>query len=81
MHTTIDAAGRVVVPKRIRDEVGLRAGQEIEISAREGRVVIEPVGRRIRMVEERGVLVADSDEEIPALTAEQVREVLERTRR
>ena len=31
MRTTIDGAGRVVVPKRIRDAAGLIGGAEVEI--------------------------------------------------
>ena len=31
MRTTIDKAGRIVVPKSLRDQVGLTAG-EVEIS-------------------------------------------------
>ena len=36
MRTTIDAAGRVIVPKAIRDEMGLTGGQELEIRAGDG---------------------------------------------
>lgn len=32
MKTTIDAAGRVVIPKRLREEVGLAPGAEVDIS-------------------------------------------------
>jgi AbrB family looped-hinge helix DNA binding protein len=38
MRTTIDAAGRVVVPKPLRDELGLRAGVELELRAVDGRL-------------------------------------------
>lgn len=31
MRTTIDSAGRVVVPKQVRDAAGLQAGCEVEI--------------------------------------------------
>lgn len=42
MRTTIDAAGRLVIPKRLREEVGLRAG-EVEVTAYGGSLRIEPV--------------------------------------
>ena len=42
MKTTIDKAGRVVIPRRIRDAVGLRAG-EVEITADGAAVRIEPL--------------------------------------
>jgi len=42
MRTTIDAAGRVVIPKSLRDRVGLRVGSvEIEIDG--AGVRIEPI--------------------------------------
>lgn len=38
--TTIDPAGRIVIPKRLRDELGLKAGEKIELSAVDGRLEI-----------------------------------------
>ena len=32
MKTTIDKAGRVVIPARIREKAGLKAGTELEVS-------------------------------------------------
>ncbi len=81
MRTTIDAAGRVVVPKPIREELVLRAGQEVEVSIRDGRIEIEPVTTPLRLVEREGVLVAEADAPLPPLTAEEVRDALERARR
>lgn len=43
MRTTIDSAGRVVIPKALRDEAGLCPGTEIEIQLRNGHLEIEPV--------------------------------------
>ncbi len=81
MRTTIDAAGRVVVPKPIRDELGLVPGQEIEVSLRDGRVELEPVPTPMRLVRRRGVPRAEPEVPLPALTADQVRDTLERVRR
>ena len=81
MKTTIDKAGRVVVPKPMRDELGLRGGAEIEIALVDGHIEIEPVASHIRLERKDGRLVAVSDREMPALTAEMVRDVLEQVRR
>ena len=44
MRTTIDAAGRVVIPKAIRDRIGLRAGTtEVEIEVDGAGIRIEPL--------------------------------------
>ncbi|HEX4720292.1 MAG TPA: AbrB/MazE/SpoVT family DNA-binding domain-containing protein [Thermoleophilaceae bacterium] len=42
MRTTIDAAGRLVIPKRLREEIGLGVG-EVEVTAYGGSLRIEPV--------------------------------------
>lgn len=81
MRTTIDQAGRFVVPKSMRDELGLTGGEELEISARDGHLELEVPATPMRLVERDGAPVAIPSESLPALTAEQVREVLERTRR
>ena len=83
MRTTIDSAGRVVVPKQLRDSAGLVPGQELEIVERDGRVEIEPVPIGVTLVERDGFLAAESDDGVDAepLTSDQVRDVLERTRR
>lgn len=42
MRTTIDRAGRVVIPKRCRDEIGMLAG-DVEITIDGAALRIEPV--------------------------------------
>jgi AbrB family looped-hinge helix DNA binding protein len=57
MKTTIDRAGRVVVPKALRDQVGITAGEvNIFVDGAGLRIEIEP---RARLVEEDGVLVVE----------------------
>jgi len=81
MRITIDTAGRIVVPKPMRDELGLTGGQELEISARDGRIEVDVAAVGMTLEERDGMLTAVPDEPLPALTTSQVREVLERTRR
>jgi AbrB family looped-hinge helix DNA binding protein len=42
MTTTIDGAGRVVVPKRLREQCGLSPGAELVIEAVADGVMIRP---------------------------------------
>jgi AbrB family looped-hinge helix DNA binding protein len=83
MRATIDGAGRLVVPKAIRDELGFAAGQELEITAVEGRLEVSAPATPMRLEHAKGGLVAgtESGEELPPLTDEMVRETLERVRR
>jgi len=81
MITTIDKAGRIVVPKAMREALDLDAGRRVEIVVEDGRVVIgpAPVPKRLEVRAGRPVVVADGP--MPALTTEMVREVLESVRR
>jgi AbrB family looped-hinge helix DNA binding protein len=82
MRTTINRAGRVVIPKRMRDELGLTGGEELELTARDGRIEIEPTSPPMALVERDGFLAAEvGGDAAESLTAEDVREVVERLRR
>lgn len=81
MRTTIDSAGRLVVPKPLRDALGLTAGQPLELELRDGRLEIQPAAVPMRLEVGDGGVVAIPMEPLPPLTAEQVRETLEQTRR
>ena len=56
MKTAIDSAGRLVIPKPIRDAAGLKAGVEVEY--RDGKVEIEPSRSQINLVRKGSLLVA-----------------------
>ncbi len=79
MLTTIDAAGRLVVPKALRDQLGLSAGTTLDMRAVDGRleaVVPSTVGvdegrHGVRFVAETG----------GTLSADQVRDLMEQGRR
>jgi AbrB family looped-hinge helix DNA binding protein len=79
MRTTIDSAGRLVVPKPLRDELGFTPGTELEIDAVDGRLEVA-VPSRVRVESgEHGLrFAADVDE---PLSTQQVRALMERTRR
>ncbi|MCE9623537.1 MAG: AbrB/MazE/SpoVT family DNA-binding domain-containing protein [Actinomycetia bacterium] len=81
MRTTIDKAGRVVIPKSFRDSIGLSDGGDVEVIAEDGRIVISPRPIGKRLVSNDGVLVCVADGQVPPLTADQVRDVLEAIRR
>lgn len=81
MRTVIDAAGRVVVPKSARDELGLRAGTELELHVVDGHIEMAVPATPMRLEQREHGVAAVADREMPVLTAERVRETLDRVRR
>ena len=78
--TTIDRAGRLVVPKAIRDAAGLEPGTRLTVRLRGTRVELEPEPPGVRLERRGGILVAVHDRDAEPLTEDQVRETLERVR-
>ena len=70
-----------MVPKAIREELALYGGQELEVSAVDGRIEIDVPPTPMHMELRGGVLVAVPDVPLPPLTDEIVRETLEKIRR
>jgi AbrB family looped-hinge helix DNA binding protein len=81
MKTTIDTGGRIVVPKSLRLALGLQPGQLLEIRAGDGRLEIEIAATPMSLQKRGKGVVAVPQTELPTLTADQVRESLERIRR
>lgn len=79
MKTTIDRAGRVVIPKPVRDAAGWKAGEELEVAYRDGRVEIDPVPSRVELVRKGSLLVASAPG-AGKLTHKQVNETIQKLR-
>jgi AbrB family looped-hinge helix DNA binding protein len=61
METTMDSVGRIVVPKALRDALGLRPGSTVDLSRYGSGLQLMPTGRTARLVDEAGVLVATGE--------------------
>ena len=46
MAATVTSKGQVTIPKRVRDQLGLKAGSKVEFVLVKGHAVLEPVGAR-----------------------------------
>lgn len=81
MRTTIDAAGRIIIPKAVRDTMGLTAGRAVDIMFTEGRIEIELAPADVAVESDEGLPRLVSLDDLPELTDQQVRDVIEATRR
>ncbi len=82
METTIDRAGRLVLPKALRVALGLIDGGRVEITEGDGHVTIRPVPAAKHLsTSASGHLVCIAEGEMPTLSVEAVREALEGGRR
>lgn len=81
MKTTIDSAGRLVVPKRIREAAGILPGSELTIRVADGRIEIEPAPLEVKLVKRGSLTVAVPRKPVAPLTPEVVDETLDRLRR
>lgn len=78
MEATVDSVGRIVVPKPLRDALGLAPGTTVDITLYGAGLQLVPSGRTARLQEVDGSLVADSE---TVITDEDVFALLDAGRR
>lgn len=77
MVTTIDAAGRLVIPSEIRREAAIEPGTPLDVRWRDGVIEIEPQPLKVKLQRKGRLLVATPARRVPPLRTAAV----ERTRR
>jgi AbrB family looped-hinge helix DNA binding protein len=77
----MDAAGRVVIPKSLREAIGLGDGGEVDIQLTDGALIVTPPTVRKRVVDRNGRATIVPDEDLPPLSDDVVRDVLDVIRR
>jgi AbrB family looped-hinge helix DNA binding protein len=75
IQTTIDSAGRLVLPKTVREEAGILPGMALRIIVQEGKIEIEPVPREVRIVQKGRLRIAVPVEDGPSLMETTVQRV------
>jgi AbrB family looped-hinge helix DNA binding protein len=61
MEAMVDSVGRIVVPKPLRDALGLTPGTTVDVSLYGSGLQLVPAGRTARLREVDGRLVAESE--------------------
>lgn len=80
MKTTIDGAGRLVIPKQFRDAMSLTGGAEVEITLRHGVIEVTSVVADLSWNIRDGIpfpILAPGE----GLTDEEIRDAIESVRR
>jgi AbrB family looped-hinge helix DNA binding protein len=57
IETTLDRFGRILIPKRVRDGLGLKPGAVLEIEEVEQKIFLKPIDGEPHVVTKDGVLV------------------------
>lgn len=73
----MDKAGRIVLPKPVREELQLGPGDSLELESTEDEILLRPARGRGRIFKEHGMWVFDSGE---PLTVEAVNKTIRRVR-
>jgi AbrB family looped-hinge helix DNA binding protein len=81
METKISTKGQVVLPSRLREKLGLRPGDALDVRLEGGAIVLRPRRARRRkpkiIIDPRtGFAVLTAGPGAPILTNEQVKEIL-----
>ena len=77
MKTTIDNAGRLVIPKEIRREAGWKPGLPLDVRWEDGRIAITPAPLSVKLERRGRLLIAVPQKSVSPLKTETV----EQTRR
>jgi AbrB family looped-hinge helix DNA binding protein len=77
VRLTIDKAGRVVIPKPLREELHLEPGDSLEMESAGERITLRPVRGTGPLTKEHGVWVSYGGHPLPASATD---EMLERIR-
>jgi len=75
---TLDKAGRVVLPKPVRDELQVGPGDALELESSEDEIVLRPARGRARMYKKHGVWILHGGE---PLAPDAVEKTMQRVRR
>jgi len=81
MRVAIDGVGRLVIPKALREQLGVRGPTDLELTAADGRLELTVADVPARVEERDGFPAIVTDSPMPKLTVAETRAAVERVRR
>jgi AbrB family looped-hinge helix DNA binding protein len=81
MNTTVSTKGQIVIPRGVRQKLGIRSGDRLSARVVQGSIVLRPEGRpkntaRIVVSSFSGLPAIEPPEGAPEISTEQVRAML-----
>jgi AbrB family looped-hinge helix DNA binding protein len=77
---TIDGAGRVVIPKPLRDELDLAPGDTLELETAGATITLRPTRGLVPLAKEKGVWVLRTGHPLPVSATDDVLDQVRRER-
>jgi bifunctional DNA-binding transcriptional regulator/antitoxin component of YhaV-PrlF toxin-antitoxin module len=81
MRVAIDGVGRLVIPKALRDELGVDGPTDLELTASDGRLELTVADVPARVEERDGFPVIVTDQPMEPMSAADTRAAIDRVRR
>lgn len=81
MRVTIDGVGRLVIPKSLREELGVDGPADLELTAADGRLELTVADVPAHVEDREGLPVIVTDGPVLPLSVAQARAAVERVRR
>jgi AbrB family looped-hinge helix DNA binding protein len=57
METTLDRFGRVIIPKNLREDMGLEPGVVLHVEKHGEKILLQPVQGEPQVVDKKGIMV------------------------
>jgi AbrB family looped-hinge helix DNA binding protein len=81
MRVAIDRVGRLVIPKTLREELGVHGATDLELTASDGRLELTVADVPARVEEREGFPVILTENPMEKMTVAEARDAVERVRR
>ncbi|MEM8526374.1 MAG: AbrB/MazE/SpoVT family DNA-binding domain-containing protein [Bacteroidota bacterium] len=65
MTITLDRYGRILIPKKIREALGIRENMNLQLNQEGNQIIIEPLNENSLYVEENGFIFLNSTVNMP----------------